>query len=47
MNNKEYASIVLDELTHTLTSIDETKAEKFVELIDEAEEVFCAGAGRD
>ena len=46
MNNKEYASIVLNELTHTLTSIDETKAEKFVELIDEAEEVFCAGAGR-
>ena len=40
MNNKEYASIVLNELTHTLTSIDETKAEKFVELIDEAEEVF-------
>ena len=71
MNNKEYASIVLNELTHTLTSIDETKAEKFVELLknrrnirpvyrkvpiiiggeksvslDEAEEVFCAGAGR-
>ena len=46
MNNKEYAAIVVQELTHTLTSIDEEQAEKFVELIDEADEVFCAGAGR-
>ena len=46
MNNKEYAGIVLQELTHTLSSIDEVQAEKFVQLIDEADEVFCAGAGR-
>ena len=42
MNNKEYAGIVLQELTHTLSSIDEVQAEKFVQLIDEADEVFCA-----
>lgn len=46
MNNKEYAGIVLQELTHTLSFIDEVQAEKFVQLIDEADEVFCAGAGR-
>ena len=46
MNNKEYAGIVLQELTHTLSSIDEVQAENFVQLIDEADEVFCAGAGR-
>ena len=46
MTNKEYAEIVLKELTHTLTSIDSESAEKFVELVDGANEVFCAGAGR-
>lgn len=46
MNNKEYANIVIDELTHTLTSIDETNADQFVNLIMQAEEVYCAGAGR-
>jgi 6-phospho-3-hexuloisomerase len=46
MNNKEYANIVLNELTHTLTRIDETSAKQFVQLVDKADEVFCAGAGR-
>lgn len=46
MNNKEYAGIVLKELEHTLTRIDDAKAARFVELIDRADEVFCAGAGR-
>ena len=46
MNNQEYAKKVIDELTHTLTKIDTEDAEKFVELVDEADEVFCAGAGR-
>lgn len=46
MENQEYAKIVLDELTHTLTHIDKESAEKFVELVDDAKEVFCAGAGR-
>lgn len=46
MNNKEYATTVLNELTHTLTSIDETGANAFVKLVDEATEVYCAGAGR-
>lgn len=45
-NNKEYANIVIEELTHTLTSIDETAAASFVDLIMQAEEVYCAGAGR-
>ena len=46
MNNQEYAKKVIDELTHTLTKIDTEDAEKIVELVDEANEVFCAGAGR-
>ena len=46
MNNQEYAKKLIDELTHTLTKIDTEDAEKFVELVDEANEVFCAGAGR-
>ena len=46
MNNIEYANVVLDELTHTLTSIDETCANTFVKLIMNAQEVYCAGAGR-
>ena len=46
MNNQEYAKKVIDELTHTLTKIDTEDAEKFVELVDKANEVFCAGAGR-
>lgn len=46
MNNLDYATIVIQELTHTLKSIDETKANQFVQLCDEADEVFCAGAGR-
>lgn len=46
MNNKEYAAVVLDELTHTLTSVDEVCADQFVELIQHAQEVYCAGAGR-
>ena len=46
MNNREYAAIVCRELENTLSSIDEKQAEAFVELIDSAEEIFCAGAGR-
>ena len=46
MNNQEYAKRVLNELTHTLTKIDTNSAEVFVELVDAADEVFCAGAGR-
>ena len=46
MNNREYATIVCRELENTLGSINERQAEAFVELIDNAEEVFCAGAGR-
>lgn len=46
MNQKEYAETVIKELTHTLTSINEAAAAAFVNLIDEADEVFCAGAGR-
>lgn len=46
MNNKEYAKIVVEELTHTLSSIDTEAAERFVQLVMDAEEVYCAGAGR-
>ena len=43
MNNKEYADIVLKELTHTLTAIDQEAAKQFVSLIDQGDEIFCAG----
>ena len=46
MNNKEYADIVLKELTHTLTAIDQEAAKQFVSLIDQGDEIFCDGAGR-
>lgn len=46
MNNKQYAKIVVEELNHTLSSVDSDCADQFVELIMNAEEVFCAGAGR-
>ena len=46
MNNRDYASVVLNELQHTLSKIDIQKANEFVELVDQAQEVFCAGAGR-
>lgn len=46
MNNKEYAAVVVKELEHTLKSIDSSKADAFVDLIIQAQEVFCAGAGR-
>lgn len=46
MNNKEYGNIIVNELTQTLNSIKEIEAEKFVTLVNEANEIFCAGAGR-
>ena len=46
MNNRDYASVVLNELHHTLSRIDIQKANEFVELVDQAQEVFCAGAGK-
>lgn len=46
MNNRDYASVVLNELHHTLSRIDIQRANEFVKLVDQAQEVFCAGAGR-
>ncbi len=46
MNNIEYANIVVKELSQTLSSIDVKYANQFVALLDEADEIFCAGAGR-
>lgn len=46
MNTIEYAKTVLNELEHTLLSIDTKNAEQFVELVNQADEIFCAGAGR-
>ena len=43
---REYADIVLNELTQTLTSVNQGDVEQFVDLLMNAEEVFCAGAGR-
>ena len=46
MNNQEYGAVVVKELEQTLSQIDTSASEKFVQLLDEAEEVFLAGAGR-
>ena len=46
MNYQEYASVVLGELNQTLTGIDADATHRFVDLLLNAEEVFCAGAGR-
>ena len=46
MNNQEYGKMVIDELSQTLGSISVDAANTFVSLVNEAGEVFCAGAGR-
>lgn len=46
MNSKDYAKTVLNELEHTLLSVHEDDVEKFVSLVDQADEIFCTGAGR-
>ena len=46
MNNREYAAVVVKELSAALGAIDTEAAEKFADLLLEADEIFCAGAGR-
>ncbi len=46
MSYTTYATTVLNELNQTLLSVKDQEVEQFVELIDQAQEVFCAGAGR-
>ena len=46
MNNREYANVVINELTQTLSSIDTVCSDKFVDLILKSDEIFVAGAGR-
>ena len=46
MTYENYAETVLDELGHTLLSVSDETASDFVNLIDGAKEIFCAGAGR-
>ncbi|MBB5182384.1 6-phospho-3-hexuloisomerase [Catenisphaera adipataccumulans] len=46
MNNQEYAKIILNELNQTIPHIDVDKAEQMKQLILQADEIFCAGAGR-
>ncbi len=46
MNNREYAAVVTKELEQTLGAIDVNATEAFVSLLLEADEIFCAGAGR-
>ena len=46
MNNRDYASVVLNALHHTLSTIDIQKANDLVALVDQAQEGFCAGHGR-
>lgn len=46
MNNQEYSNIILNELQQTLPTIDTQVSEQFADAILEADEIFCAGAGR-
>lgn len=46
MNVQEYGKIVAKEIESTLSTIKIDSAEKFVTLVNEAKEVFSAGAGR-
>jgi len=43
---KDLVKTIINELDTTLNSINEKDADAFVNLVDEANEVFCAGAGR-
>lgn len=46
MNNNEVTRIIVDELSQTLSRIDNDKAQQFLDCLMEADEIFCAGAGR-
>ena len=46
MKYKEYAATVLYELNQTLKNIPDNSADKFAELVNNANEIFCTGAGR-
>lgn len=46
MEYKEIEQTILAELKQTLDSVSNEKASAFVDLIDSADEIFCAGAGR-
>ena len=46
MKYHAYAHTVLEELQQTLQSVDEKQVQEFVDYVDQATEVFCAGAGR-
>jgi 6-phospho-3-hexuloisomerase len=46
MKYQEYAQTVVKELQAALSGIDGQDAEKVTALIEQADEVFCAGAGR-
>jgi 6-phospho-3-hexuloisomerase len=43
---KDLVKTIINELDTTLNSINEKDADAFVNLVNEANEVFCAGAGR-
>ena len=46
MNNREYSRLVIKELEAALASIDPAATEQFAGLLLDADEIFCAGAGR-
>lgn len=46
MNYRNIEQIILAELSRTLSSVSDEKAQQFTDLIDEGDEIFCAGAGR-
>lgn len=46
MNYFEITKTITKELEQTLSSVNESHAKAFVDLVDGANEVFCAGAGR-
>ncbi len=46
MNIQEYTQVIVNELSQTMSKIDIEQANAFRDLILNADEIFCAGAGR-
>lgn len=46
MEYRQIEQTILKELSQTLDSVSNEKAQAFVDLVDGADEIFCAGAGR-
>ena len=46
MKNYYFIETILSELNNVLSKVDELKVTEAIELLLEAKEIFCAGAGR-